>query len=260
MIKPDIIIKSFMRPMTLRDCVASTRLFYDNRIIVADDSAQFDSNLLKMYNVEVHRLDYDIGISAGRNYLLDQVNSSLFLLLDSDFVLVDSKTIEKLYEIMIETGCSISAGLLWDIGAPSTRNYYGYFEQDYEGNISLKYYDPIKTIFKKTFNGFRYCGCRFTENFFLGNIEDFRSNNVHWDASLKVREHEDFFIRFPNELKITTTPDVYVRHYPCTNNSKYLKFRYRPAFKKLAKKKNRFRDGGSTVFDWTSWKFPPIIR
>ena len=256
----DIIIKSFMRPTILRQCVESVRRFYDHRIIVADDSTNFH-NPLDGLNVEVCRLPYDVGLSAGRNYLVKQVRSPLFLLLDSDFLLTDEHTIERLHEVLEETNSTLTAGLLWDAGVDSPRSYYGHYSRQGPKTV-INYYDPRRTHFEETKSGIRYCGCRFTENFFLARTEDFLQYRIHWDESLKLMEHEDFFIRFPTKLRISMTPDVHVRHLPSYENGgydpAYSQFRYRQEFKRLAEQKHPYIEKHNTIFDWTQWNFPRI--
>ncbi len=67
-----LLIKTHERPKSLVNLVTSIRHFYPSiRILVADDSRKpiFKSN----FSIDYYPLEYDLGLSASRNYLLDKV-------------------------------------------------------------------------------------------------------------------------------------------------------------------------------------------
>jgi hypothetical protein len=204
-----------MRHDVLVYAIDALRKHFHGRVIVADDSFEIsDSVITELSNldVELHRIGPDIGLSAGRNFLLQQVKSEKFLLMDSDFVLRDSNGIDKLQIVMEETDAAIVGGLLWDKGSHEPRNYCGYFDLE-DGEIVVNLYD-IPSLVKKSVDQVTYYGCRICQNFFLGNTEKFKRHNLHWNEEFKLMEHEDFFIRIPSFLKVFETPDVHVVHYP----------------------------------------------
>jgi hypothetical protein len=251
------------------------------RIVVLDDSFEMSKKIefeINDLDVELHRVHPpDIGLSAGRNMLLEKVESDRFLLMDSDFVLKDPDGIKKLSKVMDETDADIVGGLLWDFKIGQPRNFCGFFEFD-NNEIVLKFYDlekiPISFI-----DGIKYYECRFCQNFFLGNTKSFRKNGIKWNEKFKVMEHEDFFIRLPYYFKIVETPDVHVIHYPSVEYSswrgndcmgykaydeEYAKFRHNPSNKKKVKdyyglKNNFFRYDRDVYFDWQNFDFP-IVR
>lgn len=165
--------------------------------------------------------------------------------------------------IAAETNASIVGGLLWDVGDAQPRHYCGYITK--EDEYILNFYNLDKLAYK-FIDGLRYCACRFTENFFLGKAADFRHHNIKWDDNLILMEHEDFFIRFPEQLRIVNTPDVYIKHY-CSyqhngRDPAYSKFRYDQIHRTRTKQKYNlsgdFFKSRYVEHDWTDWRFPTI--
>lgn len=276
----EILIKSFMRHDVLLMTLQSLRKHFNGRIIVLDDSPELTTIIesqINQFNVELHKTEPNIGLSAGRNRMLKMVQSDYFLLMDNDFVLSDPDAITKLTLVSQHTNATIVGGLLWDCGALKARPWCGYFDYDPDHELVLKFYDREK-IPKKQINGINYYECRFCQNFFLGRTEDFLRYNLSWDDNLKNQEHEDFFIRLPRKLKVVETPDIYVTHYPIKENATfdnytgfpnmqedplYVQFRCDKIWRKLIKHKYNlsgsfFREYRNIYFDWTQYAFPKV--
>jgi hypothetical protein len=100
----------------------------------------------------------------------------------------------------------------------------------------------------------------------LGRTADFRKRSIRWDDDLKLMEHEDFFIRFPLDLRVTTTPDVTVTHLSTVNNNSdpvYRAIRYNESHKRRVREKYKlkgkyFKERWGVVYDWTALKFPSL--
>src|SRR5262249_48067864 len=91
--KTTIIIKTFQPPACLDRAIRSIRKYYPKvHIIVADDG--FEPALRN--DVEYIRLPTDVGVSAGRNALLERVKTPYFLLTDDDVEFRPQTKIEKL--------------------------------------------------------------------------------------------------------------------------------------------------------------------
>jgi glycosyltransferase involved in cell wall biosynthesis len=86
------LVKTHERPQCLRKLLLSLRTqFPRTRVIVADDGRvslrhRLDDELLTLLT-----LPYDVGLSAGRNAMLERVETKYFITLDDDFVLYDSQ-------------------------------------------------------------------------------------------------------------------------------------------------------------------------
>lgn len=86
------LVKTHERPQCLRKLLLSLRTqFPRTRVIIADDGRVSLRHQLNDELVTVLTLPYDVGLSAGRNALLERVETTYFVTLDDDFVLYDSQ-------------------------------------------------------------------------------------------------------------------------------------------------------------------------
>ncbi|GAG84015.1 unnamed protein product, partial [marine sediment metagenome] len=106
--KVTAIIKTFERPKVLDRLIRSIRRFYpDLAMIVADDSFRAKSR----HDVETLRLNPDVGLSSGRNALLNCVKTPYFILLDDDLEFTAETNIERLLTIVeSEADIALAAG------------------------------------------------------------------------------------------------------------------------------------------------------
>ncbi|HEY2826961.1 MAG TPA: glycosyltransferase, partial [Pirellulales bacterium] len=101
------IIKTFQRPKDLDRLIRSMRRYYPQlQILVGDDGFEPSPRT----DVGYLRLPEDIGLSAGRNALLDRVQTPYFLLLDDDWQFIRKTQIEKLTQLVDEGELDIAAG------------------------------------------------------------------------------------------------------------------------------------------------------
>ena len=267
MLDVQFLVKSFMRPAVLQQCLQSIRKYYPQPILLADDSHYFSENLLKgIADVTYYPMPYGSGLSAGRNHLLSQVTSEYFVLLDHDQLLMNEHSIAQLFAVMQRTNATIVSGRLWDVGVPSPRAYFGHFSNRGR-DILLNHYDPVLTKYHDV-NSVRYCGCRYGSNFFLGRTADFMVRKIQWDPDLKLMEHEDFFLRLPDACRVVTAPDVHVRHLCCYPESKaepeYAKYRHDPTHRERVRAKYQLKSEfflerhGVIYNDWRYWLFPKV--
>ena len=97
--KITIIIKTFQRQHLLRQLIESIRNKYPKILIkVADDGHA--PSALNIDNVDYYILPYDIGLSAGRNFLLNKVKTKYFVLLDDDHVFIEKTKLDKMFNIL----------------------------------------------------------------------------------------------------------------------------------------------------------------
>lgn len=195
------VIKTFERPAFLRRLLATLRAFYpDMPVLVADDSrkpAQLD-----MPGVRVLAMPYDSGLSAGRNLLVSKVQTSLFLLLDDDFIFTD-KTDVRAMERMLRRNPDI------DILGGGVRDRVSGFWK-FEGLLEQT---ECRHAIKRDHWLETRPGCVICEiipNFFLARTE--RVALVGWDASLKLSEHVDFFARCRGTLRVGFMKSVWIDH------------------------------------------------
>ena len=96
------VIKTFERPESLELLVTSIKKhFPELRILVGDDSFEpHPRDSFTQDNVQYIRFPKEIGVSAGRNALLDQVETPYFLLLDDDLELCADTRLDRLRDIV----------------------------------------------------------------------------------------------------------------------------------------------------------------
>lgn len=196
------IIQTFKRQECLDKLLESVKLYYPNiPVIIYDDSIN------------------DMGLSWGRNYLVSQVKTKYFLLLDDDFVFTKKTKIETLYK-RAKKGYDVVAGSIVENG----------LKKHYEGRYTFE--DGCLTYIpcsKKPFD--------FVFNFFVGKTSKFKE--CKWDEELKLAEHTAFFFKNKGRLKIDYIESVEVDHHP-VRHLEYIHYRKRAKyyFKIWAEKNN----------------------
>jgi glycosyltransferase involved in cell wall biosynthesis len=195
------IIKTFERPQFLNRLLDSVRQYYpDLPILIADDSSVPTS--VKHTGVQTYRLPYDSGLSAGRNFLVDKVQTKYFLLLDDDFIFTEKTKLETLMSLLDrDIDLDIIGGEVWD-RPTGPWNFNGLlataeFKHAVKRNQWLERRDG-------------YTVCEIIPNFFMARTERIRS--VKWDPRLKLSEHVDFFVRCKGVLKVGFTSSVCIDH------------------------------------------------
>lgn len=116
----EILIKSFIRFDRLERLVKSITRYYPGVCMqIADDSPDSPEReriakcLGAVDNCHFHELPFNIGVSAGRNYLLGKVKTPYFFLCDDDKVFTARTSLEKL-RIVLENDpqCLLAAGVV----------------------------------------------------------------------------------------------------------------------------------------------------
>jgi GT2 family glycosyltransferase len=102
------IVKAFERPSCLTRLLESIIVEYPaNPVVVLDDSREpvLSGPALTLFKEQLSglrylRTDHDVGLAAGRNTLVDAVDTPYVLLLDDDFILNDRSHIERLLDTL----------------------------------------------------------------------------------------------------------------------------------------------------------------
>ena len=136
------IIKTFQRPDDLDRLIRSIRRFYPELpILVGDDGLEPSPR----DDVEYLRLPPDIGLSAGRNAMLEHVRTPYFVLLEDDFEFSRRTKIEKLVALVDRGKLDIAAGNCFKVQQrmiffrKRQRPYHGLFRfQDDELQLILR--------------------------------------------------------------------------------------------------------------------------
>jgi len=208
-----LIVKAFERPEVVDRLLLSIDKYYgvlgeSLRIVIADDSKEPVPPSVRTRNrVDYLTLPYDVGLSAGRNFLVDQVETDFFILLDDDMVFTDKTKIEGMvYALDNNDNFDIVGGNLLD-GRGN--------EQKYVGQLQLR--NGVLTVRNdpKDIYG-RFHVYDFVINFFAARTKTVRK--VKWPAELKLGEHVFFFLDAQKAgLTVVQHPLVTASHLPVTN-------------------------------------------
>lgn len=214
-----IAIKTFERPGCVDRLIASIRSSYPTvRILVADDSrSHHREDGSEEDGVKWLNMPFDSGVSAGRNLILDQVETPFIMVLDDDFIFTGKTRLEYLYQSIAEHDLDLVAGKV------DGKSYHALFEND-EGQVRIHKNRTLKQEGNLIFS-------HRVMSFFLAKTDRLRDFGG-WDPELKTYDHTAFFLRaFRSDLKIAedTRVDVDHDHQCVTEEQKafYQKHRYR---------------------------------
>lgn len=217
-----IIIKTFKRKNILfNECIPSIRELYPNiQILILNDDT--DELTTKLKDITIVNTEFDIGLSEGRNRMIDLVETKYFLLLDDDSIFNETTNIKRFYDILENTNLSIVGGVV-----DNRRDGYWNIAERNKGKIYFEHRKSYGLLRK--YNCYR---CDAIRNFFLAKTETFKKYNIKWDPILKVGEHNMFFFNIwknhSKEVKIGFIPDVGITQSKNKRGGgEYMKFRNR---------------------------------
>ena len=239
-----LIIKTFERPDALSRLLASIRdADFDGPVLIADDSkAPYRNTVLNEYGdlvTEYLCLPFNVGLSAGRNALLDRVQTPYFVLNDDDFVYDAHTDLSWMREQLATTDLELLGGVvrepdpvqwsalrqptlkktvraLYDTTRTLLRNAWGpaYSTNRFHGDIETTG-DTVALVHNDAPGASPFRRCDYTLNFFMADTAAVRSKVGGWAEELKLQEHWEFFYRAKNGgLRVAHSDEVGVRHLP----------------------------------------------
>jgi len=214
-----IIVKTFIRSKCLKRLVYSIRRFYPSLTICILD----DSNIKKIIPDYVKRDDnityilseYDIGVSKGRNILLNSVKTPYVITVDDDFIFTEYTRIGSLLNNIMNSDYDIIGGLINDRN--TLLKFYGDFHLD---NNTLKYESKFNITSKNI------TPCDIIPQFFIAKTDNLNIYENNWDNDIKIGEHTDFFLRIYERMNIGYITSCIVDHFPVVIGE-YRKYRLR---------------------------------
>lgn len=231
------IIKSFKRPQCVEALYFSIREYYpDIDIVIVDDSGVDKYLSEKTYeavksdkNIQIKKLDFDVGLSVGRNEAVELVRTKYFVLLDDDFVFLPETNLERFLEAIETSNADMIGGLLNEFG--TIRSFCTIM------NIKDNILYDIAGCYKEE-NGIGYSDKIY--NFFIANTESIRKMDG-WDPQFKLCEHTEFFLRAKqHNLVVGCISDVIIGH-TVTRSPDYDRYRIRGrSFQKLTATKYNY--------------------
>lgn len=228
--KTTAIIKTFQRPADLDRLIRSLRRFYPELpILVGDDGLQPSPR----DDVTYLRLPEDIGVSAGRNALLDRVETPYLMLLDDDFEFVRRTKIETLVQLVDQNELDLAAGDCLRVKRKAKlfltckrKPFHGLFDFR-DGELRLISGNH------GTRNGALLCDI--THNFYVARVDAIRAMGG-WDSQLRQNEHTEFFVRAKRHgLRVGYCRNVLIRHWN-SRPPEYAPYRFR-SYHRLAAQK-----------------------
>jgi GT2 family glycosyltransferase len=201
------IIKTFQRPKCLNRLIRSILRYYpDLQIMVGDDGFQPTPRS----DVGYIRLPVDIGLSAGRNALLERVQTPYFLLLDDDVEFHNQTKIEKLVRLVDQDDVDIAAG-----NCLRTKRKLFFLRskpQPYHGLFDFRD-DELRLVCGHHKQRDGYLLCDIAHNFYVARTDAVRNMGA-WDPELRQNEHTEFFVRaWRHGLRVGYCHDVIIRHW-----------------------------------------------
>lgn len=204
-----VLVKTFNRPKTVSGAIRKIRRFYpDIRILLADDSKETVE--INDGKTEVFPMPFDSGVSRGRNFLLQKVETPYFLMMDDDHYFNFRTHLGKMLRLLQEEDFDILSALVFQ-RAFLRREFYRkelvdfYLNMEMDNGV-LKFVDGFHVRTKD------YVKCDLVHQFFIAKTETVRQMGG-WDDRLKTADHADFFIRVKQaQLKVGYTPGARVDH------------------------------------------------
>ncbi|HEX6961611.1 MAG TPA: glycosyltransferase family 2 protein [Lacipirellula sp.] len=202
------IIKTFERPRSLDRLVRSIRRYSPRlKVIVGDDSV----TAYPRADVDYVRLPVDIGLAAGRNALLQLVDTPYFLVLDDDIAFTVGTRIERLVQTLERHDAAVVSGDLVDCERVfplwtrrRRQTYHGVLRREGDALQLIPGHDSIV--------GEAY-QCDFTPQFFLARTDEIRQLGG-WFAPLKMDANQELFLRLKDEgLLVLHRMDVWAEHW-----------------------------------------------
>ena len=217
------LIKTFLRYNLARRAVESIRNFHgDVPIVLVDDSDAPQAFVREMEKrgVNLIRLPYDSGLSAGRNAGIQAVETERVLILDDDMIVTKDSRLDQLLKLLAH--CDVACGSM------RQNNRIIDWQGTYafpKGGLKLVPFNKRYTVK----SGVKCGEVDFGLNVLASTPEFLKAHP--WDPSLKIMEHTSFFLGLKEAgAKVLFAPDCIVDHKP-ERTTTYRQFRRRKEFR-----------------------------
>jgi len=183
-------VNAFERPGLVRRMINSILAQYPGaKIYVADQSARSHEY---PGATKVWKLDYDVGVCAGRNHCIRSTDEPFVVQLDDDYLFTEETDILYLAELLESDDSLVMAGTKCRHIRPNRRGWTKYYADVWVDNGVLYAAKPSRPARK--FQGRPFQIVDVISNFWVAKRRLF--DDVLWDERYKIGgEHADFFLR-----------------------------------------------------------------
>ena len=201
-------IKTFCRPSTLYatlDNIIVKSRYHDLSILVADDSdddyKKKNGEIVRHFrginkNLRLLEMPFDVGLSRGRNLLVENCKTKYALMLDDSRHFTRDTKIEKMVDFLRETDYHLVGGVIPGRGRIDS-HYTGMFEKIRHDSKSNTVNIWVDTILERIdYDKIPVFKTNVTLNCFIAKTELLR--RCRWRDELKTMEHENFFLDWYN--------------------------------------------------------------
>lgn len=207
-----MVVKTFERPQVLRRMLASARMVFSGPIIIADDSAETFATDDPL--VTIIPMPYDSGIGAGRNALIDAVDTKYLWMLDDDMILLPDFDVGRpLAYLARNPEVDLYGGRVIELPLWKSPGYPAEALFAYRGEPRRPYGTVIDGL------PVRYK----VPNFYVARRSAFAQ--VRYDSQLKRVDHNDFFTAAYGKLLCVRDEDWSCLHAGSFFDARYMSLR-----------------------------------
>lgn len=207
-----MIVKAFERPRAVRRLVRTARVVFPGRIVIADDSRVPLTDLGA--GVEVLQLPFNVGLSAGRNAALDEVETEYVFVTDDDTVFTAASDLVAMMDYL-------DGNPEVDIVAPQLVYLPWWYQID---TRSLRLLPGSAAPLRQAGEDIGGAHVVFkVQNVFLARTAAVGS--IRWESRLRLVEHDDFFSRASGRLVSVQADAVRAYHARTPFNEFYMRHR-----------------------------------
>lgn len=205
-----VVIKTFRRPACLAAAIADINRFWPGtaEVVVLDDGPPHVQVPTSRY-YRLIRTEEDIGLSEGRNRLVDAVDTPLVALFDDDFRTGPWSRLDVLAAAVRSGHCDVIGAAIRE--AEGFWNGGWVYRRDGRALHKLHGARSRRPVVVDGAEVELYSVDQ-VNNAFVASTEFLR--RVRWDPQLKLREHDDFALRSSVLGRIAYTPSGIVDHVP----------------------------------------------
>ena len=203
-----VCIKTFLRDAQLYRCIDTLVASYpDIKILVADDGKVDKSEEMQRRGIRYWFAPFNsLGLTKGRNLMLDNVETPYFVICDDDSVWSAECQLEKLKKMLDVS--DLAGGTVSLLG--NIQHYEGdLIRSDDNGLI----YSALNMNDLASYDGIQFARVDLVDEYYIAKTEKFKGKKI-WDENLRVTyEHVDSFMTMREKgINVVYVPECVIGH------------------------------------------------